>query len=314
MENFTIFDTKAKMQQVLNENKTIGVAISGGADSDLLVDLFEKNKLEKNIIKYIFFDTGLEYEATKRHLLYLENKYNIEIERVRPKVPIPLAVKKEGVPFKSKQTSVFIDRLQSKNFDWNDIELGYEECYKKYPNSKSALQWLFGENIMINCSRYLRNYLYENGLDIKISDRCYYFAKKKTAKEYQSKNKDIECWVVGVRKAEGGYRSVIKNCYFTNGKMKNYYPILHWTDEDKKEYIEENNIKHSDCYEVWGMDRTGCAGCPFGRESQEELAIIEKYEPKLLIAVKKLFEEAYVLEENVKQYRKTHKKSDYKIK
>ena len=62
-------------------------------------------------IDYVFFDTGLEYDATKEHLSYLEKKYNIKIERHRAKMPIPISCKTYGQPFISKYVSQQIDSL-----------------------------------------------------------------------------------------------------------------------------------------------------------------------------------------------------------
>lgn len=45
-----VFDTIAKMKQVLQENTTIAVSVSGGSDSDVLIDLFEQNKTKQNRI------------------------------------------------------------------------------------------------------------------------------------------------------------------------------------------------------------------------------------------------------------------------
>ena len=72
-------------------------SISGGADSDIVLDIVTKCDNNK-IVNYVFFDTGLEYQATKEHIKFLEEKYNIEIEVIRPKVPIPLSCKRYGQP------------------------------------------------------------------------------------------------------------------------------------------------------------------------------------------------------------------------
>lgn len=314
MDNFAIFDTQAKMKQVLKDNINIAVSVSGGSDSDILVDLFENVKTDEHNIQYVFFDTGLEFEATKRHLVYLEEKYNITIDRQRPEKPIPIAVRETGVPFKSKTVSEFISRLQSHNFDWKDIELGYDECRVKYPTSKGSLDWLFGQNISINCPRFLRNYLWEFGLDFKVGNKCCKYAKKDLAKRYQKEHPEIECWIIGLRREEGGQRLNISNCYSQTGKFKTYYPILHWTEVDKEYYKNYYNITNSDCYEVWGMQRTGCAGCPFGRDSEKELETISQYEPKLSVAVEKIFGKAYELERSINDWREANKPSKYKIK
>lgn len=50
---------------------------------------------------------------------------------------------------------------------------------------------------------------------------------------------------------------------------------------------------HSDCYTEYGMTRTGCAGCPFGRDFEEELRVIQTYEPKLYTMVNNVFGKSY---------------------
>ena len=44
---------------------------------------------------------------------------------------------------------------------------------------------------------------------------------------------------------------------------------------------------------MYGLKRTGCAGCPFGRDFEFELQVIEKYEPKLFKAVNNIFGQSY---------------------
>lgn len=69
---------------------------------------------------FVFFDTGIEMEATKKHLCVLEEKYKIHINRIKPIEPVAYAVKKYGYPFISKQISEYISRLQRHNFQWED--------------------------------------------------------------------------------------------------------------------------------------------------------------------------------------------------
>ena len=83
----------------------IMVSISGGSDSDILMDYCERIGYPEGTLKYVFFDTGMEFKATKHHLDFLEKKYGVEIHREKAKVPVPLGVKKYGFPFLSKQTS-----------------------------------------------------------------------------------------------------------------------------------------------------------------------------------------------------------------
>lgn len=48
------------------------------------------------------------------------------------------------------------------------------------------------------------------------------------------------------------------------------------------------------------MKRTGCCGCPYGRDFEKELEIIQKYEPKLYKACVNIFGQAY---EYTRKYR-----------
>ena len=71
----SIIITYSKLQRY----KKILCSVSGGSDSDILLDLCQKyDNADK--ITYVFFDTGLEFTATKEHLEYLEHRYGIEIQ------------------------------------------------------------------------------------------------------------------------------------------------------------------------------------------------------------------------------------------
>ena len=70
-------------------------------------------------------------------------------------------------------------------------------------------------------------------------------------------------------------------------------------------------IENSKCYTNYGLKRTGCAGCPFGRDFEKELEIIERYEPKLFKAVNNIFGDSYEYTRQYKEFRKqkTQKRS-----
>lgn len=113
-KNDTVFNNLIKAYSIINRptyNK-IMVSISGGADSDIVLDICYKCDRD-NKCEYVWFDTGLEYDATKRHLRYLEEKYGIKIMRVRGKKAIPTCCKEYGVPFVSKDVSQKLYGLQN---------------------------------------------------------------------------------------------------------------------------------------------------------------------------------------------------------
>ena len=299
--------TNSKVQQYNN----IVVSVSGGSDSDIMVDMFTKCDPDKKV-KYVFFDTGLEFQATKKHLEYLEKKYDIKIERVKAIKSIPTCCREYGQPFLSKQVSEFMSRLQRHNFKWEDRP--FDELYKEYPKCKSALQWWCNANgeksaFNINRNKLLKEFIIANPPKFKISNKCCQYAKKDAAKKFNKENK-TDLNVVGVRKAEGGVRATrYKNCFDSkDDTYDEYRPLFFFTDKDKLEYKEHFNIKYSDCYEVWGMKRTGCAGCPYGTELFNELELIKKYEPELYKAVNNIFKDAYDYTRRYYEFREKYEK------
>lgn len=299
----------------VNEHKNVMVSVSGGADSDIMIDMLLRFShiygIDNSIFHFVFFDTGIEYEATKKHLLYLQTKYNIEIEKIKAIVPVPLGCKKYGVPFFSKRVSQMIGGLQKHNFDFkNDTMKDYEYLSKKYFSAKSYIGWLTANDSKnandkrFNCDPIMREYLYKFPPQFNISDKCCNGAKKNTGDNYAKTNKiDLRC--LGLRKAEGGIRSTAYQTCFSSANDKcnfdNYRPIWFFGDKDKEFYKTNFDIKHSDCYEVWGFKRTGCAGCPFNSRFEEVLLQVKKYEPMLYNACNHIFGESY---EYTRAYRK----------
>lgn len=250
-----------------------------------------------NKVDYVWFDTGLEYQATKDHLKYLENKYNIEIKLYRAIKPIPISCRTYGQPFISKYVSEMIYRLQKHSFKWEDRS--FEELYKEYPKCKIALNWWCnnsGDKSRFNISRnkYLKEFMVKNPPTFQISNKCCLYAKKNIIHKLISEQ-GYDLNIFGIRKAEGGARSsAYKTCFDDDGDgYDNYRPLFWYKDSDKQEYENAYEICHSDCYVVYGLPRTGCAGCPFGRDFEDELEVIQEYEPKLYKAVNNIFGDSY---------------------
>ena len=274
--------------------KKVLCTISGGSDSDIILDLLTKCDNNK-IVQYFYFDTGLEYQATKEHIKYLQDKYNIVITTLKPKTPIPLAVKKYGQPFLSKMVSENIQRLQKHGFKWENKL--YEELVKDYPNCKSALQWWCNSrknNVLLGITRNkgLKEFMVNNNPKFNISNKCCKYAKKDILKDLLKQGYDLN--ISGIRRSEGGTRSTAyKSCFDNQDNYDNYRPIFWFTDKDKLEYRKLFNVNNSKCYTVYGLKRTGCVGCPFSKNYKEELEIVKKYEPKLYKAVTNLFKDSY---------------------
>lgn len=323
--NLIISDAITKADSVINNSKynKIMCSISGGSDSDIMLDIIYSVDIDKKV-DYVWFDTGLEYKATKNHLFYLEYKYGIKIQRERAIKPIPISVKEYGQPFLSKYVSTHIERLQKVGFNWQDEP--FEVLMELYPHSIGSLKWWCNKNketfllknpsdpskFDINRYKYLKQFLISNPPSFKISSKCCEWAKKKPSIEYVKKN-DLDLTIIGVRKNEGGIRSsAYKNCYsIKENGVDQYRPLFWFTNSDKEEYEKLFNIKHSDCYCRYGYKRTGCVCCPYGSSLNYELDVIRIEEPYLYMAATTIFKDSY---EYTKKYRKFVKDMDDSMK
>ena len=183
------FDTPAKFQAIqsivakhLTQHPKAICSYSGGADSDILIDLIERTREIFNLppVKYAFFNTGLEMQATKDHVKETAEKYGVEIQTYRPKVNIVMAARTYGIPFVSKIMSAGLSEWQKKGVPLSVAE-EYEnakdkaakrrELKERYPKCESLLNFLCccnsaGEprpniQLVINSSKYMRDFIDE---------------------------------------------------------------------------------------------------------------------------------------------------------
>lgn len=297
------------------EYKKIICTISGGADSDIVLDICTKCDNDKKI-DYVWFDTGLEYKATKDHLKYLEEKYNIEIKVERAIKPIPTCCKTYGQPFLSKQVSEWITRLQKHKFQWEDEP--FDVLYERYPKCKAALKWWCNEwegksRFNIEYNKWLKEFMIENPPTFAISPKCCEYAKKNVLHNLINRN-DYDLGISGVRKAEGGARSTAyKNCFDEKiDACDNYRPIFWYEDSTRKVYEGHYEVTHSKCYTQYGLKRTGCSGCPFGQDFEYELEVIKEHEPNLYKAVNYIFGDSYEYTRKYRAFAKINKKKNSK--
>jgi 3'-phosphoadenosine 5'-phosphosulfate sulfotransferase (PAPS reductase)/FAD synthetase len=195
-----------------------------------------------------------------------------------------------------------LGRLQSHGFDWRDTP--ENATPEKYGRCKSALDWYFNRRppsksgkskFCINRYKLLREFIMQNPPDFAISERCCYYTKKLTAAAFNKEYKP-DLSVNGMRQAEGGRRAgAIKNCFTAanDNNPANYRPLWKWTDNDKAVYKSWRGIRYSDFYEVYGMKRGGCVGCPANSKAEQELAIVEPFEPNVVKAARKIFGATY---------------------
>lgn len=310
--NAKIYDAYARLHNKINQFDKPVCSISGGSDSDIMLHMCTLVD-ERRKIKYVFFDTGLEFQATKDHIARLEDRYGITIERRRSKQPVPYCTKKYGVPFLSKRVSDYIERLQSHGFQWEDDD--FEALYKRYPKCKAALRWWcndFGEGSHFNIeqNKWLKEFMVQNHPEFRVSNKCCIYAKKATAQSC-IEEQDADLNIVGVRKSEGGARTnAYKSCFSpASGRHVAEFRPIFWFEKDDKEIFKQTYaIENSECYERWGLRRTGCSGCPLALDCEVEIEAVKEYEPRLYKALESTFGESYEYTKAFRQFREQMKK------
>ena len=328
------FDAPAKFQAIqsivakhLKQHPNAICSYSGGADSDILIDVIER---ARNIfglppVKYVFFNTGLEMKATKDHVKAPAEKYGVEIETVRPKVNIVAASRRYGIPFVSKIMSAGLSGWQKKGVPLavadeyeqaEDKEAKRQELRARYPKCESTLNFLCccnskGEprpniQLVINSSKYMRDFIGEYPPDFKISADCCTYCKKNVAHQIQ---KGYDMVITGERRDEGGMRSVPRkdntSLCFTETSSGQYRlrPLYYVSDADKAWYKEYYGLRYSDAYEVYGLTRTGCCGCPISYKAIADLELIRPYEPNLVKAAWNIFGKSYEYRQKYNAYK-----------
>lgn len=284
-----INNTMGKMAIYLGNHEHPCVSVSGGSDSDIIVHIIStyfREHLPK--IYFVFVNTGLEYDATKRHLDYLEERYNIHIDRIRG-ASVVTTIHRYGVPILSKSFSESVEAAQ-KGKEW-----GIRRIHRTKKETSFALS---------EPQKRLAEYLIES--KTIVSNMCCKKSKKEPVFHYFMEY-DVDLNISGERQAEGGQRSGAHKSCFEKAKSHNwdkYMPLWYWNNETKKYYKETEGILYSDCYEVWGMKRTGCVGCPFNSRIGEDIKMMKKYEPMRYKACMNLFGESYRLMDKFGVHRK----------
>lgn len=324
-------------KRLLQHPKAI-CAYSGGADSDILIDLIEqtRNAFHLPPVKYVFFNTGLEMQATKDHVNAAAEKYGVEIETVRPKISIVNAARKYGIPFVSKIMSKGLSQWQKKNIPLTiadeyaqaeDKAAKRKELKERYPKCEATINFLCccnsaGEprpniQLVINSSKYMLDFIKECPPDFKVCAKCCDYCKKQPAYNIQ---KDYEMIITGERRDEGGMRSVPRKdnsslCFTeTSGGKFRLRPLYYVSDKDKAWYKDFYHIRYSDAYEIYGLTRTGCCGCPISYKAVSDLEKIRPYEPNVAKAALAIFGKSYEYRQKYNEYKamrmQEEKKSD----
>lgn len=255
------------------------ISFSGGKDSTILHYIIDM-AIPNNRIPRVFINTGIEYIDMVKHVKELAKSDN-RIIIFNSNVNITQMLRKYGYPFKSKEHANKVAIYQNS---------GIGKTVKTYlrgirPN---------GDKSFIKCPKILE-YQFTNKNTLKISDRCCHKLKKEVVHRYEKENnKNIS--IIGLRSAERGTRMQHKGCvvFDKENKLKKFKPINPCTDEWCEWFIEKYNVKLCKLYyPPFNFKRTGCAGCPFALELQDQLNVMRKYLPVDYIKCEKLWKPVY---------------------
>ena len=242
------------------------LSFSGGKDSAIVHWLLDQ-ALPNNRIPRVFINTGIEYNMIVdfvKELTSQDDRFII----LKPTTPVRPTLEKWGYPFKSKEFS------------------HHYSIYQKSGKTKSVLKFLkeYGgaNNKLITCPTTLKPlFTEEHKLQYKVSDNCCRKMKKEPIKKWEKiSGKHIA--ITGMRNSEGGQRASIKGCILTdkNGQVKRFHPLIKADDDWETWIVETKNIQLAPLYyPPYNFKRTGCKGCPFALDLQEQLEIMELYMP-----------------------------------
>ena len=328
------FDAPQKFQAIqsiiakrLREHPNAMCSYSGGSDSDIMLHMIENVRKIFNLppVKYFFFETGLEMDATRRHVRETAELYGVEIQTVRPKKNIVQATREYGQPFVSKIMSAGLEAVQKKNIPLSiadeydqaeDKAAKRKELKERYPGCEQAINFLCccnsaGEprpniQLVINSSKYMLDFIKENPIPFRVSNHCCDICKKQPAHAIE---KQFDMVITGERRDEGGMRSVPRSdsstmCFTETaaGKFR-LRPLYYVSGADKQWYKNFYGIRYSDAYEVYGLKRTGCCGCAISARASSDLELIRQYEPNVVKAAWAIFGDSYRYRAKYNEYK-----------
>lgn len=235
------------------------LSYSGGKDSHLLL-WFIKEWMHEKRITIVAVNTGFEIAEIRNRMLK-----NSDVV-LHPQMHRKEIKERFGIPCFSKHHDDYIYRYQHGN------------------RSVNTMNYIMGNNPVLNLNKKARSPLLSGELH-PISNKCCIYNKEKPLQKWQKQNGRKA--IIGIRQAESMQR---KNAYHTclNTSTGTFTPLYDWTDEMVDLVYRVYQIPIPECYQY--LERTGCAGCPYGRHIETELSLLPELQRKAAIS---FFKESY---------------------
>ena len=267
--DFYLIDLKSKFDKI--KPNTYYLSYSGGKDSHFLY-WFIKEYLKRDDIKIVGINTYMEHHEIRDRIL--KNSDIVLIPKMKP-----MEIKeKYGSPCFSKIQDDFIDRYQ-------------RGCRTKSLMARIESRKFVGKDNKTHSSSFslnsnARELLLNNKLH-KVSPKCCYYLKKKTAHDFE-KETGLKA-ILGVRASESAMRkSQYKSCFTKDMK---FTPLHDLSDELLEKIYKKYNIEIPKVYDH--IERTGCMGCPYGiykGDTEKELLLLNDNQFEFVV---KYFKESY---------------------
>lgn len=234
------------------------LSYSGGKDSHFLY-WFIKEYLKDDRIEIVGVNTSFEIPEIRERIMRnsdtvlhpIMNRWEIK--------------GKYGIPCYSKQQDEYIYRYQNGS------------------RSQNTMKAVMGKNPMFSLNKNARERLLSGNIH-KISNKCCLYNKEKPMTEYARKTGKKP--IIGIRQSESKTRKAkYTSCLQKSGS---FTPIYDFSDLLIDSVYEAYEIEIPKCYAY--VARTGCAGCPYGRNCEKELALLPDLQRRATI---EYFKESY---------------------
>ena len=258
-----LFDRLNIVKDTINKysEENFYISFSGGKDSTALHYLVDM-ALPGNKIPRVFSNTGIEYQEIVNFVKSMAEQDD-RIVMLKPSYNIKDVLNEHGYPFKSKKHSFFVDVFDRRGL---------------MPGVKNYLG--IGENPAFQQCPKILKYQFEKPFasGFKISDACCTWMKEKPLDKWAKEN-NKPYTITGLMREEGGRRAFAECISIIRGKIS-FNPFAKVSKDWENWFIDKYDIKLCSLYyEPYNFTRTGCKGCPFALNLEQNLETIKKYFP-----------------------------------
>ncbi len=225
---------------IVADNVIHVVSMSGGKDSTATA-LLAREKHPHDLIRYVFADTGNEHQDTIDYLVYLENKLDITIDRLKADFSHRIKAKRMFIA-RDRRTG----RRNGKKLRWSNKA------------KRRALSVLHPTG-----NPFLDLCLWKGRFPSRRAQFCTQELKTELLIRYQHALVDDGYSVVswqGVRRDESANRRDVLQIEMADDCIWQYRPIADWSAGQTFEMHFKHGVKPNPLYKQ-GMGRVGCMPC-----------------------------------------------------